>query len=517
MTNKGFIDVTATITTVQGESYSGAGLGVIVVSQSQDEYIVDTCTFTDCVNTGNGGAIDIRLTNGGKASVINSQFTGCQANAYGGAIYADIQSGGILTINGQCKFTQCTAQNNGGGIYIQINGAGSKLIIGDGAIFDTCSSQSSGGGLEAQVQTGAQLVFEGDCKFINCSVNSGSGGGISAYCNNEGSSIRFLGELKFDNCSSTQSGGGASIGSDDKASIELNKVTCVDCKGRQGAGLNVLANAYFSMSGKASFTRCECTGYGGGIYFSIQGNAEIQLTGEMEFIDCIGNYGGGLSIYSSQIISVISSSIIFQNCTGTSGGGMYMFLSNIETEIQINGELSFDNCSGTNSGGGLYLEISRSQLSFENKCEFLKCKSGNGGAMYLSINFELQSSFEINDILIQDCKALINTDYQYSQSGFGGGIFIAGTGVYDVSSKMLDFSKMKIYGNTADKAGQSLYVTMPNVIEWCRTGTSGEYVKGNYSDITSDESELEGIPVGYINFYFLTQVDIIKDQRPLEF
>ncbi|KAA6354131.1 MAG: hypothetical protein EZS28_050342, partial [Streblomastix strix] len=26
MTNKGFIDVTATITTVQGESYSGAGL-----------------------------------------------------------------------------------------------------------------------------------------------------------------------------------------------------------------------------------------------------------------------------------------------------------------------------------------------------------------------------------------------------------------------------------------------------------------------------------------------------------
>ncbi|KAA6368854.1 MAG: hypothetical protein EZS28_035619, partial [Streblomastix strix] len=36
---------------------------------------------------------------------------------------------------------------------------------------------------------------------------------------------------------------------------------------------------------------------------------------------------------------------------------------------------------------------------------------------------------------------------------------------------------MKIYGNSADKAGQSLYVAMTQLAEWCRTGIAGEYVK----------------------------------------
>ncbi|KAA6356875.1 MAG: hypothetical protein EZS28_047598, partial [Streblomastix strix] len=76
--------------------------------------------------------MDIRLTNGCKASVINSQFTGCQANQQGGAIYAWIQSDGILTLDGQCRFTECTSQGYGGGIFASIDGAGSKLIIGDG-------------------------------------------------------------------------------------------------------------------------------------------------------------------------------------------------------------------------------------------------------------------------------------------------------------------------------------------------------------------------------------------------
>ncbi|KAA6373084.1 MAG: hypothetical protein EZS28_031389, partial [Streblomastix strix] len=890
MTNKGLIDVTAETTTDQGEDYIGAGKMSIVVNIGTNEYIVDTCTFTNCLS----GAIGIELSNGGKASVINSQFTGCQANGDGGAIYALIQSGGILTIDGQCRFTECTTQRSGGGIYTQINGDNSKLVIGNGVIFDTCSS-FGGGGLFTFISNGAQLIFEGDCQFkdcstsdssggiyawcekegsliqclgellfdncssssvaggaflysqnkasielnkvtcvdcesgygaglnvqpdsnahftisgkasftrcestgfgggirfsiqgenieiqltgemefidcigsygggisflasqkliliiscsctfqncassngggmhmylsdidsdiqitgllsfdncsctdqggeelnfdncsaqggggiyalingensqliighgvifdtcssnggggfsvniingaqlifegnfqfLDCSADSGSGGGLNAYCYNEGSLIQYLGEILFDNCSSMYSGGGAFISSQGKASIELNKVTCIDCIGNnQGGGLHISLglNSYFAITGQTSFTRCESTGYGGGIRFSIQGENEIHLNGEMEFIDCIGSYGGGISIGSQDNnILVISKACTFQNCTGSQGGGMYLRLSGIDSDIQITGELSFDNCSCTQSGGGLYLYSNRLQLTFENiiyckdcssqqiggglfascmdegivrfvrqldfencsaiqqggglnvqcstegiihfigllnfdncssrsgggliafcsnegmiqfleelnfdncsainqagglymsifqggsvtldnKIEFNKCicKEGNGGAMYLSINFELQSSFQLNDIIIQECKALINTEsIIYSQSGFGGGIFIIGTGVYDVSSKMLDFSKMKMYGNTADKAGQSLYVAMPNVIEWCRTGTSGEYVKGNYSDIDSDESELEGIPVGYSNFNGLSQVDIIKDQRPLE-
>jgi hypothetical protein len=36
---------------------------------------------------------------------------------------------------------------------------------------------------------------------------------------------------------------------------------------------------------------------------------------------------------------------------------------------------------------------------------------------------------------------------------------------------------------------------MTNVVEWCKYGTDGEYVKGNYSDAYSNLSDIEGIAV----------------------
>ncbi|KAA6354394.1 MAG: hypothetical protein EZS28_050079, partial [Streblomastix strix] len=296
-------------------------------------------------------------------------------------------------------------QGSGGGFLAWIIGENSKLVIGNDLIFDTCSGYN-GGGLSAIILNGAQLIFEGDCKFDNCS-SLFSGGGIYAQCNNEGSLIQYLGELSFDNCSSLWSGGGASLGSGDKASIELNKVTCVDCKSGQGAGLNVQPSldTHFTISGKASFTRCESTGSGGGICFNIQGeNIEIQLTGEMEFIDCIGIYGGGISIGSIyKIILVISSLCTFKNCTGSQGGGMYMPLSDIETEIQITGLLSFDNCS-SNQGGGLYLSTSGSSLSFTNAIQFKNCSSQySGGGLWASCSNEGTIQF-IGGMNFENCS-----------------------------------------------------------------------------------------------------------------
>ncbi|KAA6333930.1 MAG: hypothetical protein EZS28_053113, partial [Streblomastix strix] len=179
--------------------------------------------------------------------------------------------------------------------------------------------------------------------------------------------------------------------------------------------------------------------------------------------------GGGMFVWGDEggLIRVVGE-LTFDNCQSQNqGGGLFLICNGAESNIQVSGHLNFDNCSAYSSGGGLHLHISLGgSIILDNKCDFLKCKSGNGGAMYLDINFEEYQAFQIKDILIQECYALINTESSfYSQSGFGGGIFITGTGVYDISSKMLDFSKMKTYGNSADKAGQSLYVAMPNVIE----------------------------------------------------
>ncbi|KAA6344035.1 MAG: hypothetical protein EZS28_052265, partial [Streblomastix strix] len=75
------------------------------------------------------------------------------------------------------------------------------------------------------------------------------------------------------------------------------------------------------------------------------------------------------------------------------------------------------------------------------------------------------------------CQTKSDTSKDLPPTGYGGGIFLTGNGEYNPSTKRLNLKGMKIYGNSADKAGQSLYVAMTQLAEWCRTGIAGEYVK----------------------------------------
>ncbi|KAA6390939.1 MAG: hypothetical protein EZS28_013534, partial [Streblomastix strix] len=440
-----------------------------------------SCFFTECESTYSGGALYLSIQNEATATIDNQCiFDKCTSESSGGAIFTYIQSGGILTVGGKCRFTECTTQGNGGGIFADIYGENSQLIIGDGVIFDNCSCENNGGGLDADIRTGSQLIFEGDCKFIDCSVNNNMGGGMFAWCYNEGSLIRSLGELLFDNCSSFNSGGGAFLGIGDKASIELNKVTCIDCKSDQGAGLNLQldSNSYFAISGQASFTRCESQWFGGGIFFQILGeNVQIQLTGVMEFIDCVGGNGGGISIDSIyKIILVISSSFTFQNCSGYQGGGMYILSSNIDSDIQITGQLSFDNCLCTYSGGGLSLAISGSKLSFENIIQFKDCSSqGNGGGIQASCSNEGVIKF-IGELNFDNCQATniggggdfsINNKGQIvtnniitneCTAGDGGGIFINRWG----ESSIIELLGIMTFVDCLGLNGGGLYINAYN-------------------------------------------------------
>ncbi|KAA6393687.1 MAG: hypothetical protein EZS28_010789 [Streblomastix strix] len=102
-----------------------------------------------------------------------------------------------------------------------------------------------------------------------------------------------------------------------------------------------------------------------------------------------------------------------------------------------------------------------------------------------------------------------------SPTGYGGGMFLTGNGDYDSLSKMLDFRKMKIYGNIADKAGQSLYVAITKIVEWCKKGTAGEYVKRNYSEGISNINEPKAIPVNsstFITYFVSTSTSLIISQ-----
>ncbi|KAA6319992.1 MAG: hypothetical protein EZS28_054747, partial [Streblomastix strix] len=99
----------------------------------------------------------------------------------------------------------------------------------------------------------------------------------------------------------------------------------------------------------------------------------------------------------------------------------------------------------------------------------------------------------------------------------GGGIYIIGSQDYDVSTSGIDFRGLKIYKNTADKAGQSIYIVMRNLAELVRQGDDGEYIKGNYTTGISDKTELEGIPANQSTYETLPTSEIEEQQRDLEY
>ncbi|KAA6386855.1 MAG: hypothetical protein EZS28_017614, partial [Streblomastix strix] len=154
-------------------------------------------------------------------------------------------------------------------------------------------------------------------------------------------------------------------------------------------------------------------------------------------------------------------------------------------------------CKAITDGGGIFLSSGLGSKIILDKSEIYQCESnGNGGGIYSQIFISSQNSYQI--------------------SGFGGGIFLICDGKYYPSQKNMDFHGMKIYNNSADKFGQSAYVVMNNVSEWCQHGILGEYLKGNYSDTYSNETDLEGIAMNMNIFNYATQQLIQQQQQPLE-
>ncbi|KAA6365723.1 MAG: hypothetical protein EZS28_038750, partial [Streblomastix strix] len=91
-------------------------------------------------------------TIGGQATISNSTFDQCE-DLIGGGIYTFLESGGKLTIDGQCNITQCKTSSAGGGIYAYIAEMNSLLTLEDGLKFERCNSDwSSGGGAYIYIQ-----------------------------------------------------------------------------------------------------------------------------------------------------------------------------------------------------------------------------------------------------------------------------------------------------------------------------------------------------------------------------
>ncbi|KAA6355737.1 MAG: hypothetical protein EZS28_048736, partial [Streblomastix strix] len=225
--------------------------------------------------------------------------------------------------------------------------------------------------------------------------------------------------------------------------------------------------------------------------------------GQMRITDCqfknitsSGTYviGGAISAnLNCDLNRLIIVDCTFNRCFTINQDGGAIYVENYLVQVFITlSHTQFIECQAVN-GGGLCAKITLGgQLVIENSSEFIQCTAlfGNGGGIYSEIPTMKNSStqFVIRDALIQNCWA-VKSYSAPSSTGFGGGIFIGQLGTYISSTQSLDLKGMKIYGNSAIQGGQSLYVIMNQLKEWCEYGLLGEYVKGNYSDTDSDEND----------------------------
>ncbi|KAA6397892.1 MAG: hypothetical protein EZS28_006579, partial [Streblomastix strix] len=370
---------------------------------------------------------------------------------------ASLQNGGFINANLTssssnlqfvfCIFDQCKAIDNGGALSL-VTFTKTDTTLRDMS-FQHCESQNEGGAFQCSINNGAKLTIAGLLTFQDCKTlsDSGYGGALYAKINGENSQLIFKYSVTFERCSG-QSGGGMRL-------IVQNK-------------------GNFTINGQCNFTNCSSSNIGGGIYLETNnGTVNFNQTEQILIENC--------------------------SCDGY-GGGIYCSISN-NGQIQIN-NIKLRNCKSQRSGGGIYAIINDGgQLILDKSCEFNQCEShGNGGGIYVQINLTEQFSFLIKDASIHECKSVTNTSLSYSQTGFGGGLFFGCNGDYDPSTELIDLRGMKIYNNSADKYGCSLFIVMKQVIEFCKQGFLGEYVKGNYSDAYSDEHDLVGIPVDFSTF-----------------
>ncbi|KAA6398361.1 MAG: hypothetical protein EZS28_006113 [Streblomastix strix] len=296
-------------------------------------------------------------------------------------------------------------------------------------------------------------------------------------------------ECTFTNCFATGNGGALSIKVSNGASINI-----IDC----------------------TFTNCTSVANGGAIKLDISAGSTSTFEGLIQFINCSGLVGGAFwASIGSENSKLIINQMQIQDCSSSNiGGGMYL-QSKLQAIVNIE-QLTFKNCSSLSSGGGAYIITESQGYITINKitAEDCTCQKGNGGGIYVNIDFGASSQFKMINISLLRCKAQSDTSNDIPPTGYGGGIFLSGQGNYDSLTKVLDFRKMKFNGNTADKAGQTMYVAISKVVEWCKEGTLGEYVKGNYSDGTSSQNELQGIPddLQTFNYYSSTQINELQNR-----
>lgn len=245
--------------TFDGTSFAGDGTtnnalngGALAVMKGASATLQNGCSFTNCVTSGQGGAI----FNHGSITVNGTSFSGCKA-AYAGAIqtdgYADIG------IDAACTFTNNVATANAGSIRFQKtdSGADTPTLTVKNSTFQGDGSTTNAvlGGAIDVASASLEPVID-NCSFSSLKVTSGG-------------AIRSIGLLSVANCSflnNTATSKGSAVysygsaGNIAKAVIinslfKGNESTPTDGSGSNQKGCTLLTGNYsYMLAANSTFT-----------------------------------------------------------------------------------------------------------------------------------------------------------------------------------------------------------------------------------------------------------------------
>ncbi|KAA6375937.1 MAG: hypothetical protein EZS28_028536, partial [Streblomastix strix] len=377
------------------------GGGIYCLVNDKGKLIIFSTQFKNCTCIdGQGGGLFVRLNGINSQCLLSETVMENCTSSIGGGIHARLNNG-ELKLNG-VNMTNCTS-TQGGGLYLFIQSANCLCIISE-TLIKECNS-TDGGGIFAQIAEGnlelSKLTIQ-DCQSQN-------GGGI--YINLDGNGkIQFGQEILIQNCASSQDNGqGGGLFIDSLASGGIftisGSIIIENCTNqfKQGGGIYASASYYIQFEFKQMTIR-NCTSIleGGGMQLQLSGDSETLIRGQCLFDNCtsIDQSGGGMHIIIEDNSKLeISESVVFQNCTASIGGGIFAQLHGGNISIK---QTTMKQCSALN-GGGIYVQIFFfEQFLIDNEVLIQECVAfetgdvnGRGGGIYLKLEEEIQSQFQI--------------------------------------------------------------------------------------------------------------------------
>ncbi|KAA6365097.1 MAG: hypothetical protein EZS28_039376 [Streblomastix strix] len=146
--------------------------GGVIFTNIEEQFMtleIIRCSFIRCNTTNYGGALYLLISNLAESILRNLSFSNCETKILGGAIFANLNTGGKLTISGSCLFKDCKqlfTSGSGGAIFAEIRGENSQFTFEDSITFEKCSARY-GGGMQLEVYTKGQFTMTGSCLFTD--------------------------------------------------------------------------------------------------------------------------------------------------------------------------------------------------------------------------------------------------------------------------------------------------------------------------------------------------------------